>query len=216
MNQEDKPLSQEEWKDVSGYEGLYQISNKGRVKSLSRAVKYPDGSVHIFKEKMLKPGLSRGYYLVPLMKNKIPSTVSIHRLIAKVFVSNPENKPQVNHKNGVKTDNRIENLEWVTNKENVQHAVDTGLKISVKGQDVGLSKLTDRIVLSIFNMKEECRLSEIAHLLNIPPQTVSDIIKGKTWNHITGLPKVKRKTKQIYKPKVLQAINESIIEGKVK
>ena len=96
------------WRDIEGYEGLYQISNKGRVKSLYKG-----------SERILKPwDNGRGYLLVTLCKNGVALSKSIHRLVAISFIINPENKPQVNHKDENKSNNCIENLEWATAKEN--------------------------------------------------------------------------------------------------
>lgn len=108
------------WKPVVGYEGLYEVSNLGRVKSLPR--KGTKGGV-------LTPSYSNSkhYAHIPLTKNGKLRTTSLHRVVALAFIPNPENKPQVNHINGDKTNNRTDNLEWVTNKENADHARETGL-----------------------------------------------------------------------------------------
>lgn len=112
-----------EWKDIAGYEGHYQISNYGNVKSLSRTIKnsrYQFGSV---KDRTLKQAINtNGYSFVSLRLNGKQKSVSIHRLVAIAFLANPDAKEQVNHINGVKSDNRVENLEWVTRSENVLHA----------------------------------------------------------------------------------------------
>ena len=96
------------WRDIEGYEGLYQISNKGRVKSL-----------HKGSERILRPVIDRyGYMFVFLYNDNARKYFKIHRLVAQAFISNPENKPQVNHKDENKKNNCIENLEWATAKEN--------------------------------------------------------------------------------------------------
>lgn len=122
-------IMKEIWKDIKGWEGYYQISNLGRVKSLYRIVPHKlKGKKTIF-ERILKPCIaSPGYYSLGLRKDCKVKCARIHRLVALHFIPNPQNKPEINHKNGIKTDNRIENLEWVTRSENEKHAYKIGLK----------------------------------------------------------------------------------------
>lgn len=126
------------WKPIKNFEGYYEISNLGNVLSIERVIEYEyktkSGLINKrrFKQsKRLKTHINNvGYYTTDFQVNKIKQTVSIHRLIAEAFIPNPENKPTINHKDGIKTNNYIENLEWTTYSENNQHAVDTGLRQS--------------------------------------------------------------------------------------
>ena len=108
------------WKDIEGYENLYQVSNLGRVKSLPKKVINPKGGKCGFTDcKILSPGLTKnGYLRVQLYKNKKPKMHYVHKLVAITFIPNPKNKEYVDHINTIKTDNRVENLCWVTREEN--------------------------------------------------------------------------------------------------
>lgn len=118
-----KMLLSEIWRPIKGYDDLYEISNFGRVKSLPKI-----RGRGVSQERILKPHIVNGYVMVTLCKNNKTFNASVHRLIAEAFIPNPDNKPQINHIDGNKSNNNIDNLEWCTPSENMIHAYKMGLK----------------------------------------------------------------------------------------
>jgi len=115
----------EQWYDIEGFNGFYQVSNKLRVKSVGRITTQKNGKSYTVKTRILSQCIDDvGYLCIKLRKDKKTITYRVHRIIAKTFIPNPNNKRCVNHINGIKTDNRVENLEWVTHSENAIHAIE--------------------------------------------------------------------------------------------
>ena len=170
------------WKDVKDYEGFYQVSNLGRVKSLDRF----DRIHHHWKGKMLKLAMSRGGYLaVELNKNGKASKKSVHRLVAEVFVPNPLNKSMVNHLDGIKTHNTPDNLEWCTDSENKYHAYRNGLNKGPRGELQGSHKLTwDDIhyIREHYKPKDkQYSTGALGKKFNVRPSTIYKIITYQRW-----------------------------------
>lgn len=137
----------EEWQDIEGYEGLYQVSSMGRVKSLKRKAHHWRGGELTIKERILKPITdSFGYRIVNLHTGGKQKTHKVHRLVCQAFHENPENKPHVNHINEIKTDNRACNLEWATAKENNNHGTHNERVAKARSKQVGQYTLDGELI----------------------------------------------------------------------
>lgn len=179
------------WKDIEGYEGLYQVSNLGRVKSLERTIVRSDGQKRFLPEKILSCSLDdRGYVRAKMCRNNKHISKRVHRLVAETFIDNPDNKIEVNHKDGIKTNNKISNLEWATGYENLKHAHRNKLILPppIKyGSDNHQAKLTERQIIQIDKLLRDGKVSQsdIAKKYNVSKALITGIKKGKRWGHLT-------------------------------
>lgn len=145
------------------------------------------GGLKKWPEKIFKGWLSAyGYPEVNLKNNGEALHLKVHRLVALAFIANPDNKPWVNHKNGIKTDNRVENLEWCTPDENNKHASKTGLFNSFSGTNSALAKVTSEQVLEIRRLRSETKITyeELGKRFGLSGVACLHICKRKTWKHI--------------------------------
>lgn len=162
------------WKDIPTLQGRYQVSDTGLVRSLPR---------NTTRGKLLKQATVLDYrvfgYNYSFKKNKL---MKVHRAVASAFIPNPDNLPQVNHKNGLKADNRVENLEWCTASDNLKHAFKTDLK-SLKGENHNQNILTEEMVLSI-RSEYDGDAKALAVKYGVARTTISGIVTGRRWKHL--------------------------------
>jgi len=173
-------MKNEIWLPINGYENLYEISNLGNVKSLAKQKGFVFTKDKVFK---LTP-TSLGYLRVGLRdKNGNKKCFLVHRLVAIHFIGNPPiNRPQVNHKNGIKTDNSVINLEWCNVSENILHAFKNKLKNPIRGEKSNLSKLTAKEVLeirAIYPIIKSYKRLSIMYSMSFG--AIRSIIKYKSW-----------------------------------
>lgn len=177
----------EVWSPIKNYEGLYEVSNMGRVRSLdrkqSRAIVGLE--TYVKKGRVLSPRLQRqGYQLVALFKKGEREDKLIHRIVAESFIPNPLKKETVNHKDNVKGNNVVNNLEWATQSENSKHAFENGFN-SNKGEKNPSRKLNSKEVRRI-KMALGCGMSarELGNIYNVHKSTIKSIRTGRNWKHI--------------------------------
>ena len=190
-----------EWRPIKGYEGLYEVSNTGEIKSLPRVRKNGKSS-YLQKEKLLRQSnTTTGYKKVELVKDGKRKSLKVHRLVAQAFIPNPQNKPQVNHLDGNKINNNVSNLEWATISENVQHGYDTGLNSNKYTLD-------EEKIIKLYT--EGQSLNEVAKIFNCSVGVIQRILKknniktrttGEARNlyHIEGLDLEKELEHKTYK-----------------
>lgn len=164
------------WKDISGKTG-YQVSNLGRVRSVDREIPAKNGGLRFYKGKILRTSLdTRGYPTAQFQHNSKHSSRLVHRLVAEAFIPNPENKPQINHKDGNKENNHVGNLEWVTPKENMRHAVLSGIKDSKINAD-------NVQEIRVLYKSGKYTQKEIGELYELDQSHISRILSKERWGY---------------------------------
>lgn len=178
----------EEWKDVIGWNGFYQISNFGRVKSVERFLPYKthsgkDATFHI-KPIIMRQYESVGYLKVDLYRNAKRKKKFVHIMVAECFLRNPHNKPIINHKKANRKLNLPHEIEWSTFSENLLHAYDTGL--TPRGENHHNSKLTEHGVMEIKKLFNTGYYSHslLANIFGSTRRNISSIVSGKSWKWV--------------------------------
>jgi len=183
-------MEEEIWKPIKDYEGLYEVSNLGMIKSLARDVgRGHTGVNHKFDiDRIRKLGKNQyGYPIVSLDGVGKPKCAVVHSLVLEAFNPKPQTTERLecNHKDGNKTNNRLNNLEWVTSKENKKHAFDTGLCDHRRGEHLYNAKLKNEQVKEIKRLlKQGKKNSELAKIFNVSRGVISHIIAGRNYKHI--------------------------------
>jgi hypothetical protein len=168
------------WKPIKGYEGRYEVSNLGRVKSLDRKSKNKATPEMIVKGRLIKDCNTNGYRTLRLSLRNVPKMFYVHRLVCSAFVENPNNKKTVNHIDGDKTNNHYSNLEWTSLAENIRHANKAGLRININ-RKTG-KQLTKKQALELIELLNKgCKNKDIAKEYNISLSSVYNIKAGKQW-----------------------------------
>lgn len=199
------------WKDVKGYEGIYQVSEYGFVRSLDRTIWNKGvGSYQRLKGKNIKPKINTTGYREVMLYNHEGKTKMhrLNRLVAIAFIPNPEEKPFVNHVDGIKTNDSVENLEWATCKENNNHAIRIGL--TKFGDGNKSSKLTEKIVRSARKdfLSGDFTCYQLARKYKISDSTMIRAIKGESWFYVTDIVVTKEDWERINKKKKLKLTEE--------
>lgn len=172
------------WKPTNVLGQLYEVSNTGRVRSVDRVIKSKLGKDILREGRVLKTNITKGYVQAVLIARDERHQEKVHRLVAMAFIPNPDGKEFINHINGVKHDNRVENLEWCTKSENTAHAHRTGLIKTMKGATHPTAKLSNETVIRIYN--EPGIYKNVALKYGTTQENVSAIKTGRTWSHVTG------------------------------
>jgi predicted DNA-binding protein YlxM (UPF0122 family) len=174
------------WKEIPEFEGFYEASTHGRIKSLDRVKFLKNNKEKVLVGKILSDVRSEWYGKVTLYMLDEKFQFNTHRLIAKTFIPNPDNLPEVNHKDGIKSNNHVDNLEWCTHKENSEHALINNLFKPKSGIESGNAKLTDVQVIEMRNLyyKGNMTLLELRDKYSIAYGAIYNIIKGRNWKHI--------------------------------
>lgn len=169
----------EEWRVIKGYEGYYEVSNLGRIRSLSRVIaNHGVNKNFITKERILRLGyLGVGYPSVLLSVDGVRHNKVVHRIVAIAFLENPNNYPMINHKDGDKANNNLENLEWCNAKQNAEHARKTGL--IPWGERHTQSKLSNLEQLAIFHQKGKRKAKRLARLFGVSQGLIYLIWRGE-------------------------------------
>jgi hypothetical protein len=177
-------LSGEIWKDINEFIGYYQISNYGRIKSLSRMIHNGKG-YFLSEEKILSPVLdSSGHCQVHLHNDTGRKTLLVHRLVGAAFLPNPLNLPQINHIDGNPENNHLNNLEWCDNSHNQKHAFALGLQCNM-GQNHPKTNFVDTDILEIRKLRKlGTKNKDIAEMYGVCPSTISAITRSVNWSHI--------------------------------
>lgn len=177
---------QETWKQIPGLEGLYEASSLGRIRSLDRLAVSNKGTARYISGRIIsEQWTNRRYADLSIANNGSVKTMKVHRLVALAFIPNKNGFLEVNHIDGNRRNNSPDNLEWVTRKQNNDHAISSGLKPPIKGSHHGKSKLNESQVAEIKRLLSSGTSGrEIARAFNISPSTVCHINRSKGWNHV--------------------------------